>query len=234
MRLSVFKRAFKKDIQILRVTYVVLLIAFVGCIFFISKSVFEGEGNSIKDSFTNRYKVIESAIFADTSKGPEINQLRELYSFISHAKEVNIITAVNYNAYGFSFTVLFAIFSVISGILGFLILRKGWDNVNNFYLKSSFLVAFFFSTVFGILPNVFNNKKNTEENLKNFFYYNELQIDIYTLVKDNKGYFKRNTTASLDSLRKEIISINEQMKKNQDLFFEINLDRIPTSTKPFE
>ena len=140
--------------------------------------------------------------------------------------------AQRFNSYGYSFTIFFAIISIISDILGFLLIKKGWDNTESFYLKASLLIAFFCSTLFGILPNVFSTKENNKNNLTKYNYLGGLQLDIYDLVTDYRGFIKRNTIASLDSLNLTISSITECIKENQDIYFDTYNDKVPTDIKP--
>lgn len=234
MKLSIFKRAFKKDIIIIRISFVILLLAIVGVSFWFCVYRYEQSAEVIKNIFKQRDSIVEKAILADTLKSRETNTLRELYYTIAEIKKSYLSIAQRFNSYGYSITILFAFTSIISGILGFMLIRKGWDNTESFYLKASFLVAFFCSTLFGVLPNVFSTKENTKNNLTKYNQFSALQIEIYDLVKDNRGYMKRNTTESLDSLNLNISTIIKNIKENQDLYFDTYIDKIPTDIKPLK
>ena len=232
MRLNIFGNSFKGDNK--KILFVVFVHTIVGVLFLFSVYKFQQTGDFINDTFKQRDIIIEKAIKADSSKLQEIQKLRELYFTISEIKKSYLFIAQRFNSYGYSFTLFLIIFSIIWGILGFLLIKNGWDNTDNFYLKSSFLISFFCSTLFGILPNVFNTKENTKNNLIKYNYYSGLQLDIYDLVRDNKGLIRRNTTASLDSLNLTISSITRNIKENQHLYFDTYIDKVPTDIKPLK
>ena len=193
MKLSIFRKAFNYDINIIRVLFVVLTVCFIGLAFWVSKNKYIETAEIVKKSFYERDIILQRSIILDTSKTAPTQKLREQYFVIAEIKKSYLFMAQRFNSYGYAFTIFFAISSILSGILGFLLIKKGWDATDSFYLKSSFLIIFFCTTLFGILPSVFNTKENAKNNLNKYNYFSGLQIDIYDLIKDNKGYIKRNT-----------------------------------------
>ncbi len=234
LKLSIFKKAFNYDINTIRVLYVVLTVCFIGLAFWVSKNKYTETAEIVKKTFYNRDSIIQQSILADTSKSIPVQKLREQYFAIAEIKKSYLFMAQRFNSYGYAFAIFFAISSILSGILGFLLIKKGWDATDSFYLKSSFLIIFFCTTLFGILPNVFNTKENAKNNLNKYNYFSGLQLDIYDLIKDNKGFIKRNTAASTDSLNLTISSINKSIKDNQDLYFDTFIDKVPTDVKPLK
>jgi hypothetical protein len=79
-----------------------------------------------------------------------------------------------------------------------------------------------------------NNEENVKNNLSQYHLYSGYQMDLYTLSKDNKGYFERNSKGSKDSLNLEIRAISKSIKDNENLYFDIKIDQVPTDVKPFE
>lgn len=234
MKLSIFKRAFNEDINILRISYVIFLITTIIGLFYLGLRKAKQPATSIVENFIQRDNIVENAIFSNISKLDMVNQLREQYCIIAEIKQSHLSMAQDFSSYEYASTGAFVVFSIISAILGFLLLRKGWDNTDNFYLKSSFLVVFFFSTLFGVVPSVYNNKANSKSNLAKYNYFSGLQLDIYELIKDNKGFIKRSTPQSLDSLNIAITAITKGIKENQDLYFDISIEKVPTDIKPFK
>jgi hypothetical protein len=53
-----------------------------------------------------------------------------------------------------------------------------------------------------------------------------LQLDLYHLLKDTKGFYQKN---QMDSIQNNIISITEIIKNNQDLYFDLNQEAIPAT-----
>jgi len=234
MKLSVFKKVFKNDTNILRVTYVIFLISIISYAFMSTAYKYRDNADIIIKSYEKRDSIIKEGVYSLKLQNPEFEQLKELYNMIAKIKEPYLYIAHTYTAFNYSFIIFFTIFSIISGILGFLILKKGWDNSDDYYLKASFLIVFFFSTLFGVLPKVFVTKENIKNNLVSYNYFNGLQLDIYDLARDNKGYFESENPASLDSLNTEILSITEGIKVNQNLYFDIHVDKVPTEIKPLK
>lgn len=229
MKLSIFKRAIQQDINLIRTAFVALLLLSVFCLFKFGEFAFGGSAKNIDKYFNQRDSIIDKAVFGDTSKLPQIIKLKEQYAITKEIKKAYFYMAQSFNSFGFSFTMVFVIASITSAVLGFLILKKGWDNTENFYLKSSFLVCFFSASLFGVLPKVFYNKENTKNNFDKYNYYSGLQMDIYDLVKDNKRYISDGNLKSLDTC---ISTINANIKANQDLYFDTDISNVPKDINP--
>ncbi|NQY05493.1 MAG: hypothetical protein HRT68_04620 [Flavobacteriaceae bacterium] len=232
-RFALLRRALVRDINFIKALYVVIILAITTVVFFSLVQRYINTGQKVTEIFESKDCILENAVFEVSSTQPEIKQLKEQFLVIAEIKNSYLFMAEKYSAFNYTFSIFLTLFSIISGILGFIILKKGWDNIKNYYLKASFLIAFFCSTLFGVMPSVFSAKENIKNNLTKYYFYSGLQVDIYGLAKDNKGYLKRNTPQSLDSLNLEINAINQKIKENQNLYFDINIDKIPKEVKPF-
>ena len=209
---------------------VILLLGLIGTFRF-STGTFNNFAENINTQFRKRDSIIEKTVLEDKSKLPQKTKLKQQYIIAKETKKTYFIMAKSFNSFGYAFTVLFVISSIASAALAFLVLKKGWDNTESFYLKSAFLIFFFSASLFGILPKVFYNKENTKNNLDKYNYYSQLQIDIYELMQDNKRYIADENYKKLDSC---ITSINERIKANQDLYFDTDISKVPKDIKPFE
>lgn len=177
--------------------------------------------------FTKRDSIINNSITNCKDDFIQIKKLKEQYLIIECIKQPYLYNAKKYNSYWFSFTIFFCISTVFLGIFTFLIIKDGWEK-NNIYIKISFLIFFLVSTITKIMPTVFDNKENIKNNLTKYNYYLGLQLDIYDLICDNKKYIKNN---QLDSLDIYISNINRNIKANQDLPFNIQVDKIEDQVK---
>lgn len=231
IRLSIFKKAFMRDVKIIKVSFVIIIFVVIGCAFNFTLHTYKGITENFKINLSKKDSIIGKVINDFSPKTSVSQQLKEQFEIIKEMKKSHIAIASYYSEYNFTFSIFFTIFTVISGVLGFLLLKKGWDNTNNYYLKSSFLIAFFCTSLFGILPNVFVNKENIKNNLHKYNVFNNIQLDIYSLVKDNEGLIRQKTPQSLDTLNSKILSITKRIKINQDLYFDINIDKVPTEVK---
>lgn len=220
--------------KISKILFFAIPILITVLLFWKTNEFFFKQSNEMKKYFKEKDSLMELTINSKKVEIPETIQLKKQFNFISKLKEPYIVTAKKYSSFNYSFSIFFTFFSILTGVIGFVIVKKGWDNVENFYLKTSFLISFFFSTFFGVLPKVLGNEENIKNNVTKYNYYSGLQLDIYTLLNDNKGYLRRNTRQSLDSLNLEIYAITENIKENQDLYFNVFIDRVPKEIKPFE
>lgn len=228
MKKSIFVRAFNRDINVLRALFALSIFLIIGISFYFTTRAYDYTGALVSENFAKRDSLIKSSIINDSSKLVEVAKLKEQYLIIEPIKAAFLYNAVKFNAFGYSFTIFFAILAIATAILAFLLLRNGWEGTNNYYLKASFMIVFFSSTLFKIFPDVFDNKNNTKNNLSKYNYYFGLQIQIYDLIKDNQGFIKRNQQ---DSLNIFISTINKNIVENQDLYFDIYTDKIPNDIK---
>lgn len=229
------KKAFSGDMKWARVPYVLIILTIVYLMF--SKGIvpfYEDAARDVRDALIEKDVVVEEGIKNMLFEGPEAYQIKEQYKITKELKDAYMMIAFHYSVYNYGFSIFFTIFSVITGILGFLIAKKGWDNSQNFYLRSSFLLSFFFSSLFGILPGVMNNEENIKTNLGMFHKLSGLQLDLYTLAKDNKGYCKANTKESMIALNKEILMITAMIKEYENLYFDIKLEAVSQDFNPIQ
>ncbi|MES2554811.1 MAG: hypothetical protein V4604_01605 [Bacteroidota bacterium] len=224
-----FTKVLNTYTNIVHLLFVASLVTLIFIIYSFSKSQVEGSGKTIVSNFSTRDSIIKKAIDNTPSTIPQIRKLKDQYEITSSIKKTYLYMAQKYNAYEFAFTVVFTFCSIVSAMLAFLILKKGWDHTTDFYLKSSFVIFFFSTSLFGILPSVFNNTENTKNNLAKYNYYSGLQIDIYNLVEDNQHYIKDD---SLHLLDRSISNLNVNIKENQDLYFGTSIDKVPRDIKP--
>jgi hypothetical protein len=229
MKLSVFKKALERDINIIRTSFVILLLLSVLCLFKFGEFAFGGAAKDIDKYFNQKDAIIDKAVLGDTSTLSQKIKLKEQYAITKEIKKAYFYMAKSFNSFGFSFTMVFVLSSIASAALGFLVLKKGWDNTENFYLKSSFLVLFFSASLFGVLPKVFYNKENTKNNFDKYNYYSGLQMDIYDLFKDNNRYIIDGNLKTLDTC---ISNINANIKANQDLYFDTEISNVPKDINP--
>lgn len=232
-RFGVLKHALKRDINFVKAGYVALLIILVSFVFFfITIPTYTDDVRDVRDSLIEKDSIVHVAVNSMTFEGPQATQIKEQFEITRKVKESYLMIAFYYTVYNYSFSIFFTIFSVITGLLGFLLVKKGWDNTGSFYLKSSFMVSFFCSTLFGLFPRVMGTEDNIKNNLSQYHLYSEIQLDLYTLAKDNKGYFKKNDSTSIGKLNAEILNITKRIKENENLYFDIYIDKVPTEISP--
>ena len=159
-RFSIFKRALERDIEWVRVGFVVILFALVGTAFFgVTVPFYNDSARDVKGALLEKDSIIEKAIYKMPFTGKEAEQIKEQYEISREIKDSYMMIAFHYTVYNYAFSIFFTVFSVITGLLGFLLVKKGWDNTKNFYLRAAFLVSFFLSHSYNIFQ--FNSENIT-------------------------------------------------------------------------
>ena len=67
--------------------------------------------------------------------------------------------------------------------------------------------------------------------MERYYYYNGLQIEIYDYLVDNQGFLGRKEYNKIDSF---LSATNKAIKNNPDIYFDIDIDKVPKSIKPLE
>ncbi|MFT3794838.1 hypothetical protein [Flavobacterium sp.] len=215
-----------------KITFVLALNVLISIMYWFAVVKYKETADEIANSYHSRDMILINAIKTTDSNVPEIKILKYQFDYIQKVKKTNLLLAHRFSSYGYAFTVFLCIASVVGGILGFLLLKSGWENSKNFYLKASFLIAFACSTLCGIFPSVLSTKENAASNLSKYNIYNGIQVDIYNIVTDMEGYLKRNTKGSLDSLHIKIFNVSKAIKENQGVDYNFDLTKIPKEIKP--
>lgn len=223
-----FKITRENEINLLKVLYVLVVLSSIAIVFTIALKTVNSSTKQIQSDFAERDQIIRKAIYGKKSAFVQIKKLQEQYAITETIKKSYFYIARKFNSYDFAFNIVFTFCSIISAMLAFLVVKKGWDNLKDFYLKSAFLIFFFSTSMFGVLPSVLNNKENAKNNLDKYNYYNGLQMDIYNLVKNNNHFLPDHP----DSLDIHIANINVNIKQNQNLYFDMKTEGIPKDIKP--
>lgn len=228
-RYQLAKRAYLREINTIRSTYVLLLVGLISLVFVLHFRQVNGTGEVMTEHFKRKDYLLSAEVNSMPNKVPQVLKLKKQFLLINQLKQPYLFLAQRFNTYSYVFALMFPLCSIIAGILGFIIVKKGWDNLTNFYMKSTFLVFFFFSSLFGVLPQVYKTKENIAKNIQKYHEYNALEVEIYNFINDNKGYIAGHKFAQLDSV---ISGINESIKNKQDLFFDIDIEKVPKDLKP--
>ena len=215
--------------NIKRMSFIGFLSLFVFIVYIYNLSFYNESANKIVQHFGRKDSLIQAEVHAIPDDSYQIKKLKTQYNIIQETKEPYILIAQTYSSNGYAFTMVFALISVLTGVFAFLIVKKGWDNTQSFYLRAGFLVLFFFSTLAGVIQAVSDTKENTKKNMERYYFYNGLQLDIHDYIRDNQGFIKRKEYEKVDSF---LSSIKNLMKNNPDIYFNIDIDKVPKSINP--
>lgn len=184
---------------------------------------------------TNRvYKPVETAnqekerfFMADTVHNNNIGRnkiafLKMQYKTISyskeHHKEIGRVYYVNY----YTFTVILSLSSILGAVLLIVIANKGWQAADA-TAKIAFFSLFSISSFFGIMITTLGQKENSENNFKQYLFYDKVQNNILTFVNTSEKYDSLQSKNMVDSF---IVAINNDLRNNNQFFINIDANKV--------
>ncbi len=110
---------------------------------------------------------------------PAAHQMLELNYFIGYPSGNYVEIASKY-FYNYQACAMMRIaYSIGLGICTFIIAKKCWDHQENSYLKISFVICFFFSTLFGLFVSTLKLDENFRANIGKYNELSRIQLDIH-------------------------------------------------------
>ena len=110
-----------------------------------------------------------------------------LNKIILKQKEQHKLTFIKLYRYYLASISLLTIFSILSGILGFIIAQKGWKNTD-IRIRSVFLTSVALTSFYGLSISVFKQETGINQNIKSYIKYDNIQKEIlnYCSTKPNR------------------------------------------------
>jgi predicted PurR-regulated permease PerM len=203
------------------------IIVFFCIIFYVGRSSigFTKMAIDIDSSLKKADCIRDSMVHVNANYNSSTKALANQYFYIDQYKQQHIRVAKTFEIYYYSFTLILIIASLISTILGVLIARTGWEN-QSAKMKAAFMGFFFSASLTGIFINVFNNSQNATNNINKYFYFNNLQTNIYEALAIDSLLPQKTKDTSLVKLFWET---NKNIKENMNLFLDIKADKIPAT-----
>lgn len=164
-------------------------------------------------------------VYKHADVNPCTKALANQYSYINNYKKQHLEIAQNFNLYYYAFALIIVISTVASTLLGILIARTGWQNQSS-SIKSAFIAFFFTASLTGVLMSTFNNAENANKNISKYFYFTNLQTNIYDALAVDTSLNRRCVDSSLMRVFWEN---NKNIKENMNLFLDIKADKIPST-----
>lgn len=197
-----------------------LVLLFLGHLF-----VYNNTACKLKGMIDARDCTIDSILNLVPDSSVQIKNLTNEFKIIQETKGPYFFMARSATTMWYALTAMFTLTSVITAILAFIIAKKGWDHIENFYLKATFIIFLFASTYFGVAPLVFNNKETGRFNMQKFCFFNQQQLLIYDIIKTKQKTKHNSASKALDSL---ISKIDSNIRTNQEFYFDLNQDKAET------
>ncbi|MBL7847744.1 MAG: hypothetical protein JNL40_09775 [Cyclobacteriaceae bacterium] len=197
-------------------------------LFFATTLTYKESAEKIDASFIRRDSIIQSALNLSDSNLAQIQKLKNQFVLINEIKQPHLFMAKSFSAFMFAFSIFLTAFSIGSAVIAAMVLKAGWTDSLNDYVKISMVIVFFYTTFFGVISNVVNTKESVKNNYAKYNQFTGVQLDIVGLLQDNKGLIGRK---ELDSLDFYIDRINSFIKENQALYFDTSDDKVPKEVK---
>ena len=164
-------------------------------------------------------------VYKNANLNPCTRALANQYSYINNYKKQHLAIAQNFNLYYYAFALIVVIATVASTLLGILIARTGWQNQSS-SVKSAFVAFFFTASLTGVLMSTFNNAENANKNISKYFYFTNLQTNIYDAMAVDTALDSACTNGTLMNI---FLENNKNIKENMNLFLDIKADKIPST-----
>jgi hypothetical protein len=145
-------------------------------------------------------------------------QYKSLSYSKDHHKEIGRIYYANY----YTFTILLTLASIMAAIFLIVIVNKGWQSADTL-AKISFFSFFAISSFFGIIITTLGQKENSENNFKQYLFYDKMQNNILTFVNTSEKYDSIKSKNIVDSF---IVAINTDLRNNNQFFISIDANKV--------
>ncbi len=178
-------------------------------------------------AFSQADKLRTDAIKLCGNSSANTKAIANQYYYINTLKSAYITTAETIGVHYYALVTVLIIASVASTILVAIIARKGWKKQNAF-IKAAFYGFFFCSSLPGVLVSTLNFSQNSSSNLDKYFYLTNLQTDIYNAITVDPPKSPKIDKDSL--LLKTFNDVNENLKKNMNLFLDVKAENIPSTS----
>lgn len=173
------------------------------------------KSDKVRDSMINSYANVNNCTKA----------LANQYNYIKFYKKQHVNVAKEFEVFYYAFVLILVISSVVSGLMGVLIAKNGWQHQSK-SIRAAFIGFVFCASFSGVCMNVFNNAENASKNATQYFYFTNLQTNIYNVFGIADSLDKK---CGDSSLIKVFCENNKNMKENMNLFLDIKADKVPTT-----
>jgi len=227
--------AFQKNLKLLATrvlaypyTITIAIVLFFISVFWVTaetKYVFRRVAKNMVDTLDNSEAIRHQFIQQKANINHCTQALYNQYLYIDSYKQQHLHVATNFETYYFAFTLILTIAAVIASIMAVLIGRTGWQNQTP-GIKAAFIGFFFTASLTGVLMNTFNNADNVNKNISKYFYFTNLQTNIYDVLAVDTAFERRCADSSM---LRVFWDNNKNMKDNMNLFLDIKADKIPST-----
>lgn len=209
-------------------TITIFILIFFVLIFIITTQTdigFKPVAKSIIDRLEKSDSIRDSLVEKNGIKNPCTQALFNQYRYINIYKEQHLDVAKHFEIYYYGFVLILIIATVSATIMVVIIARTGWQN-QHLSIKAAFIGFFFTASLMGAFMNTFNNADNVNKNISKYFYFTNLQTNIYNVLAIDSVLDKHCADSTLLRVFWEN---NKNMQDNMNLFLDIKADKIPAT-----
>ncbi|MFM2385558.1 MAG: hypothetical protein RL660_315 [Bacteroidota bacterium] len=176
-------------------------------------------------SYNHKDSILYKSIMSDTATSSSHAYLKNMFLISNNMRQSYLDVAINFNVFQLAYTISMFYCGLVLGVLSFLVIKRGWDHTDNIFIKVGFLYFSAATTLFSMMPKVFDNENNIRRNFEKATYHFSLGMDINSLIK-NMGTVPKDSAVAF---KKEIMAVAWKIKSNQELFFDIQQEQIPSA-----
>ena len=196
---------------------ILIILCFVIFFFFMTsfRSIgFKHMANVMLTDIKNSDKVRDSLVNSYANVNNCTTALANQYKYIKNYKHQNVALAEQFEVYYYGFVLISIIGAVLAGLLGILIAKDGWQHQPK-STRAAFIGFVFCASFSGVCVKVFNNAENANKNVNQYFYFTNLQTNIYNVFGMPDSL---NNRCADSTLVKVFNDNNENMKKKYEPF----------------
>lgn len=222
-----------------KILFTVALIAFFGSCYWGSRQLVKQKFEYSLDNLQASDSLVGHSAYANsalecTPTCPAVHELFVLKYFIGYRSGYHLEIASKYYYNYHALSMMLIISSIGLGLCTFLLAKKGWDNEQNDYVKITFVVSFFFSSMFGLFVSTLKMEENFQVNLDKYNAITKIQLDIHSYLVEfdcsgtNLGAF------DCDSLHIISNDTRKRIIREIDLAAGVDFKSIPMKIIPEE
>ena len=152
----------------------------------------------------------------------EINTIARLNKMILKHKEQHRLTFLTLYQFHFATVTLLTMFSIVSGILAFLVGQNGWKDTPD-TTRSLFLTCVALTSFYGLATTVYKQDVGINRNLKSYVQYDNLQKEILNFCSTHPNQGINGDTLSFNDFH---ISITKKMIDINNIYLEFDKDAV--------
>ncbi len=157
-----------------------------------------------------------------TISADETTKINRLNKIISSHKEQHKLTFLELYKFHFASLSLLTIFSILTGILAFVIGHNGWKETSGM-VKTLFLTSVALTSFYGLSINVYQQDVGINKNLNSYIQYDNIQKEILNYCSTSPNQALNGDTLAFSDFHTLIV---EKLVNANTIYLEFDQDAI--------